>query len=262
MIQHFVVIYFNCWDLHRDGRNLREDWIRNRLDLMCRYTLPSLMRQTVDDFDVLVYCHPDSRQTLNTILRERGPLDRRIQFVFDNDERTERLRSGVSRVLETRIDSDDMFAPQALELIQSAATPDMEAVILQNGFLFDFQRVFSYHRESPPFYTLCPAADIWQDYDAYMDWWKFSRNVGSHLDIVNRLKCSHIVEALFMILIHSGNTSSGTELAGVGRKIRWPFTRRRVLREFELWKRQKGLFEELPQQTLPAGNAVGHGEAK
>jgi len=106
------------WNLPiRQGSCRRDDprWHKSRLDLFGRYCAPSLLRQTVGDWEVRLYCAaalPEQNEALAKVLP-----DARFQVVP--------MAVGehpiITDALVIRLDSDDMLHPEAIAVFREAA---------------------------------------------------------------------------------------------------------------------------------------------
>lgn len=233
MLQHFVTIHFNSWDQNQDGRNLNPDWIDYRMQLMCNFTLPSLAQQTSNDFSTRIFCDARSRQTVeNAFKKYTSRRKPKLLFVFNNDEDTEsrQLRPDATKVLDTRIDSDDMFREDAIHLIKNNSK-DCEVIIPPNGYLYNSPTLRHFHWPSPPYYTFCTDPETWNNKDLYYKWWKLDREVASHMEIRDKFTSSIIEERIFCTLAHGSNTMSQNS-PGVGKAIWWPPKKRSILKRF------------------------------
>jgi hypothetical protein len=118
------------------------------------YTLPSLLRQTDSNFRIWLDCRPGSEAELEphlSVFEEVG-----ILVTFDRGRRwLADLPGAPSHCLVARIDSDDCYAPDAVELIRKHHG-QLRATQFTEGYVFEAGRRYAYpikHR-SPPFYTL------------------------------------------------------------------------------------------------------------
>lgn len=127
--EHFVLTRFNP-ALPGDARGLDPDWLSHRMQLFERVCIPSLVRQTCQDFTWLVFC--DRRTPPVTSLRLRAlARDGHFEVVWCDgafDDRTaavavEERVSDVTHVLTTRLDNDDALAPDFVANLQQRLVP-------------------------------------------------------------------------------------------------------------------------------------------
>jgi hypothetical protein len=151
------VVVYTMFNLpFRSARHDAADsaWIAARIQIYLRFTVPSLLRQTDRDFRIWLDCRPGSENELaphHAALAAAG-----VTSTFDRGRRLLAdifARHGAAYF--TRIDSDDMYAPDAVELIR-ALQREAGASQFHGGYVYEAAtgRVFRVMRKSPPFYTL------------------------------------------------------------------------------------------------------------
>lgn len=143
-----------------------EDWLRDRLDLFTRFTLPSMLAQTVPPDSWLILCDDASpawfRERLDDVLPAwaqtvwfEGPLDK------GRLSREVARRAGGGPVITTRLDNDDCVARDFIATIQEhSAARDRYFVNFTVGAQYQSGRF--YHRLDPSnaFISLVePASD-------------------------------------------------------------------------------------------------------
>jgi hypothetical protein len=140
-------IPFTSWPVER-GRAFQQ----YRWKLFTRFTLPSLQRQRVP---WQVWLWADA--ALRTLHEELPSCDSRVRFVYDLDQAaqsTGEKQAGRAFVIG-RIDSDDMLAPETLELVEQARHVDEARPFLQlfSGCAYDARRnrVVPWSNPSPAF---------------------------------------------------------------------------------------------------------------
>lgn len=163
------------WDLpwsgrrpaHAEGNWLRRQasWQAKRRELFERFTLPSLQAQTSTDWCALLLADRALEQYHKPVSDPRvrwiyGPpdltadLDRRPSKMLQLQDGDEICRW--ERTLWVRMDSDDMLAPRALELMRSALESVGPGgwVQLMTGVAYHAptETWLGWHNPSPPFY--------------------------------------------------------------------------------------------------------------
>jgi hypothetical protein len=137
---------------------LSPEWVAKRFELFERYLLPSMQAQTFADFTWLMYVHPEFEQ--EHVERLRG-YDVRIRVVTDP---VTPIRGIGGIVASTRIDSDDGFASDALEVVQSyaerfaAGRQPAQLLRLQNGWWNDHAQSRVYQWRGWSFLTVMERA--------------------------------------------------------------------------------------------------------
>lgn len=150
----FVRSYMNeDWPAGK-GRYLDPDWLEYRVRLYLTYTLPSLLRQTDRDFRIWLDCRPGSEDELRPYFEILDELE--VLLTFDRGKHlVNNLPGRPSHCYVTRLDSDDCYAPDAVELIKKHQGK-REASQFTRGFVYFVAARYAYpldHR-SPPCYTL------------------------------------------------------------------------------------------------------------
>ncbi len=122
-VQHVLVTRYNIASGAADAAGidgLDEEWLAHRDTLFRRYCVPSVARQTSRDFRWFVAFHPD------TPARFFSGLDGIATVVLEPDAaraaaaiEREHLAAGV--VIASKVDNDDMLAPDYIERVRIAA---------------------------------------------------------------------------------------------------------------------------------------------
>lgn len=143
-------------------------WIRRRVQVYLRYTVPSLLHQTDKDFRIWLDCRPNSQREVEAC---RIPLYRAgVWCTFDRGRSMlENLPDTVTHVVEIRVDSDDMLAPNIVEQAKalhltrrmilkpdwSAGMEYLNAISWNHGYVWHVgsNRFLRQTHPSPPFYS-------------------------------------------------------------------------------------------------------------
>ena len=129
------------------------DWIDARVDIYLRFTVGSLARQTDQAFVIWLDCREGSQNDLAPHLPALTSAG--VSVTFD---RGRRLLAGLFEqsdiLFVTRLDSDDMYSPDAIRIIRELHG-DGRASQFYGGYVYDaaIGHVFRVMRRSPPFYT-------------------------------------------------------------------------------------------------------------
>lgn len=104
----YIITRFNapCFVTRPDlaERRLNDEWLKERVRLFKAYCYPSIVNQTFQDFEWIVWCHPDSPAWMR---HELKMLDR-AHFVFEPSY-YDYIDMTVDTLVTTRIDNDDMI---------------------------------------------------------------------------------------------------------------------------------------------------------
>ena|GEM_PF-2365008 len=225
---HTVITRFN---LARDpGKNENEEWLKKRLLLLERFTYPSLVGQTNQDFEWLILCDITTPEFVRSKLQDLadGFPSMRVEY-FDSsldlpeEERStgnngwmDRADPDVLRrlihcphewIITTRLDSDDAVHETFIESIQSHALPKKELLNIKNGYRWAEGRVAPFAHKSNPFLSL---VELSSELKTVFH--------NSHGQITDDFPVRHIENGnLWMIVCHSGNVSNrlGTRATSV-----------------------------------------------
>jgi len=142
------------------GIRSRSCWHSERLDIWERYSMPSLLRQTHEDFRVWLFCDPEE-QSQNAALAETFPDDR-FEIVTDWAARIAAFKAAghpTDPVMFCRMDSDDMYHRNLIALyVYSVPTVIMTAkryVQPAEGYALEIHtgRLFRWVNPSPAFFA-------------------------------------------------------------------------------------------------------------
>jgi hypothetical protein len=120
----------------------RSGWVDYRMDLLFKYTVPSIRAQTFQDFDWLFLVDP-SFPGINVkhlmLLEQLGSvlLMEGVDFVEKQPEVGELLADVYKDewVCSTRIDSDDVIRNDYMELVHEQATEEEAWITFANGYM-------------------------------------------------------------------------------------------------------------------------------
>lgn len=209
MIHHIVRIMF--MDMHRE---LSRDpaWWDYRIDFFQRYTLASLRAQTMQDFHLWIY----SERGLEKFAEPLRQVCPDAAFTFGEHYPAPDLAAD-DFVYLTRIDSDDLYAPDALEIV-GAQEPrvwprdnkgsGVEALMFRRGYLHDVRdgRWGVYEKQSSPFHTLAFPADVFCDPAKFRQAFE-----PKHHLICGAYPWRKLPDFKFCVLLHGRNTGSTWE---------------------------------------------------
>lgn len=187
---HFVMTRFNL--PHSPGMAAPDDaWLRGRLELFRRYTVPSVAGQTSPPTRWLVVCRDDSpewfREELATSAGVYEPVWISGQlFPEVAGELVQQRRTGAEHVITTRIDNDDAISRDFCELVQGSLDgQDFEFVNLTVGAQWDGSHLYVMRYPKNAFISLIERAPdrprtVWLDQHGYLDRYGPVREVEAH----------------------------------------------------------------------------------
>jgi len=107
-------------------------WTKRRIELFTKFNLPSIFKQTHDDFIYIVIMDPSLRAMTEPIMPK---VDDRVVYVYDDLEGLEILRQ-FNEVVYALIDSDDMYSIYAGAIMMQ---PDnKEWMTFRYGYAFNY----------------------------------------------------------------------------------------------------------------------------
>jgi len=115
--KHYILTRWNLLDTKRDVYNYVSDpkeWMRHRINLFEKYTLPSMMAQTCKDFTWLLAF---SQKTPPNVIKRYKNL-RNIQIIYEYPAEYLRRTYKKEWLLTTRFDNDDILLPEFVEKVQ------------------------------------------------------------------------------------------------------------------------------------------------
>lgn len=142
-------------------------------------------------------------------------------FTWENKNQTllKRLTSGLHIVAKsigsdfewvylTRIDSDDMFHKNAVELIQDQTPDSRKALVFDKGYIYNVEtgQLASWEPPTnPPFHTIIFPGNIFFDSQAHLEYYK---NFKSHEDIPRVFNCTTLDMNKFCVTAHGRQIST------------------------------------------------------
>jgi hypothetical protein len=209
---HFVLTRFNVRSRYYSG-DPGDEWLRHRLALFVRYTVPSFSAQTVRNFRWLVLIDSESPQWFRDELAilGRGLFETVDIFGAFNASAAAQVvaaRLTAPFVLTTRVDNDDAVSRDFIEEIQKAWSPlDQKRFInLVNGAQLSSGRVYRRPYTQNPFVTLSEPVTKAELATVFV---RRHYEVDQHAPVIN-LGSDH---PLWLQVVHGGNVL--TELVGL-----------------------------------------------
>ena len=152
---------------HQRIRDMRatKEWEKRRIAVWKRYTMPSLLRQTYQNFRVILLCDGSKRDEWDNLI-ETLPQDRNIFGLLGtehwNEWREMLLDNGdeYDRIMFCRLDSDDMYHFTAInKFVVAVREKDRKGkthIQAMKGYGYDLvsRTVHRWANPSPPFFCV------------------------------------------------------------------------------------------------------------
>jgi len=184
-ITHIVQIFLDIERPSRDKYNLDLplEWVKKRIELFNRFTLPSLLNQTFQNFRIFLICGNKHKEYTSKL-----KWNKRIELCYgEGDGGTittapEYSKPGlrIKKYLEidtdyiaiTRLDSDDIFHKEAMADVRDNVimTDERRCLIFKKYLFWDTINCYLrpvHHKRSPPFITHVFPKAIYKDYDKF-----------------------------------------------------------------------------------------------
>jgi len=188
-ITHIVQIFLDIERPNRDIYNLDLplDWVKKRIEFFNRFTLPSLLNQTFQDFRIFLICGNKHKAYTSNL-----KWNKRIELCYGKGKtgtittdpgypqpamKIEEFETiDTDYIVITRVDSDDMLHKTAMEDVRSYTesilpVKERRCLIFRKYLIWDMVSGFIrplHGKASPPFITHIFPKGIYQDY------WKFA----------------------------------------------------------------------------------------
>jgi hypothetical protein len=190
--KHFLTTRFNLafeeWSKDKNHNQVRtDDWLQKRIQLFEKYCLPSISKQTNQDFDWIILFDVSSPDFLKSRIKEWQKLCPRIHplftraktYLIDLKEIISVKNDNREFVITTRIDNDDVFQLDAIAEIQKAFLPKNVVIDFPFGYFLDVKGRKMTEQDYPnnPFISVIEKMDsmetVWSRRHA--DWIEFPR---------------------------------------------------------------------------------------
>lgn len=222
-IKHYVPVFLYM----KKGHGLQ--WLMDRISLAQSTSLHSLRRQVNQDFEVVIVTNYES---LNVV---RDNLGDRYTYIISKHDKTNKLDKGdFDLVYVTRLDSDDMYHPLALEEIRRYNLRGwVSGLVNKSGYLYDVEsnRMAEFDHDRIAFQTVIHRGDEWKRASGL--------GIYPHGEIWKRYKTKVLSKRRYIFVIHGKNDSSRNSLFNskwCGRVLPQPEVSK-VLKEFK-WQRK------------------------
>lgn len=148
MFDHFLITRFNVklsiWEVTHSGKEVRtNEWMEHRFNLFEKFTLPSVLNQTNNNFRWLIYFDKNTSEKYRkkALLLEQHHFNISVYFITGMDVFLPEIISAINNLrdyknnflITTRLDNDDLIHKNFIKTIQ-------ESFIPENGTLIDLRR--------------------------------------------------------------------------------------------------------------------------
>lgn len=212
-MKHVILTRFNVmmpgWN---SPIRLDPDWLNNRFELFEILCLPSIVNQTIRDFEWFVYFDsqtPDKFKRQIEILQAKYPFKSIFVDIFDIREISKHLSDTFKEhdfLLTSRLDSDDLLANAYVEELHRVVYQgpfDKRVVNFDNGAIL-LQKsgknyLYDYHDNSSPFSSLLEP----NNNDLLTILSVNHTTLHQHFDVVNVTG-----QPMWLQVVHGGNVSN------------------------------------------------------
>jgi hypothetical protein len=142
----------NNFKIHK---TLDPDWIEKRFEFFKEYTYPSMLNQTIQDYQAIFRCDIQTKPQLEFLF---GSLkDKRLKLLYMREGEERAFRQSLPDCdiyYACRLDSDDTYSGRAIEEITSYEIRNI-FVTYHNGYIWDVNQDLLHHhpRSSQSFFT-------------------------------------------------------------------------------------------------------------
>ena len=166
-MKHVIAIFF---DEEREHYQVSDAWVKDRMQLFYNFTMQSLREQSFADFEIWMLCGKRFKAYTTKAFKKLAKYyDSRVKWsyyrgsdlIFDIKD---------DHLCISRIDSDDLYAKDALEVINQEAekikSNEIEYMAFRNSYLWDRNNGYiGFHRHiSPPFISQIYPKSLYQNY--------------------------------------------------------------------------------------------------
>jgi hypothetical protein len=163
--RHLIMTRFNMRIEQCEPRGL--DWLDHRFAIFERFCLPSVRSQTNQNFDWLVFFHPDMPAAYQARVRAYSewhalrPLYFRAVFDLAMVQAVaNEMAQGFSHLITTRLDNDDAICRTFVDSIQRRfEEQDFEFLNFTNGYIWKDGKLHPARHFSNPFVSLVERAE-------------------------------------------------------------------------------------------------------
>jgi hypothetical protein len=151
LITHFIFTRFNDkWDSKKDielanGKNINSEiWLKHRFELFKKYYIPSIKKQTVKNFKIILTGSIKTPKNILNYFKDNN-------LIFTENSHVEYLNNQNIKskfLITARLDNDDFIADNFIEEIQKNTNINTPLLIDSKGIIFEKNQnqyyIFSY----------------------------------------------------------------------------------------------------------------------
>ena len=197
-----------------------DKWHQHRFKIFERYSLPSVLFQTNQQFQWLICFNADLKETYREFIQRTESVSPNISFIFVEPEKShlEEINNYISsntetkHIITTRVDNDDIIAAGFVESIQRCYQNHLSDVENENLILnapngFQFETGFPRRISRISDYSCSPFMSIVSKREDAVDGMHVHKY--KHLDWKGRVNTVDITdEPLWIQVIHSRNRAN------------------------------------------------------
>lgn len=184
-ITHIVQIFLDIErpSIGKYNLDLPEKWVKYRIEFFNKFTLPSLLNQTFQDFRIFLICGNKHKK-----LTSNFNWNKRVEVCYGKGKggtiatgpgypepglKVEEFMSiDTDYIAITRLDSDDLFHKEAMADVRNSIimTDKRRCLMFRKYLVWDMVNRYIrpiHHKRSPPFITHIFPKSIYKDYDEF-----------------------------------------------------------------------------------------------
>ncbi len=144
-----------------------DEWFKYRIDLFRKYTYPSILSQTNQDFEWLVFFNGDTDRSVVEEFDRVTPIFLKNDHPWRYRDAVDALwplkKDDVDWIVTSTIDVDDMYHPNMVQMVQDVFTPQPAVFDFMNGLFHDISdgstTMYAYDRWLSPFFSMVEPWD-------------------------------------------------------------------------------------------------------
>lgn len=149
-----------------------DQWHQDRFKLFNRYCLPSVINQTIQNFEWIIFFNEEKRELYTSFIRETEKALKNVRFLFVKPEEDHRQRLvryikknySSDYLITTRIDNDDCISSHFMESIQEKFMERRDAFdheyVLNAGTGYQYEVKFPFRKALIKDYKYSPFLSL------------------------------------------------------------------------------------------------------